>query len=123
MDLLINLIANNITQLLIKLFLVPAIAVLLVFIIQAIWLKFKKGDTPFPVKSKLVLLNSIILVAIIINLYWFLIIKFNGIYVFSWSLFPYRLNNIYLMLSPLFVSYIALVILYYKTQSKIKKLI
>ena len=117
----IDLITTSAIQIILRIILLPAITVLLVFIVHAIWLKIDKEDLPFTLHSKMVLLKSIILIAASINLYWLLIIKFNGLYLFTWNIFSYKLNNIYLMLSPLFISYVVLVIMYFRTQSKIKK--
>jgi len=122
-EIFISLLLGNSMDFFIKLTVIPLVSLLLVFVVQAIWMKFEKGKFPYIMHSKIALLNSIIVVAVIINLYWFLLIKFNGLYVFTWNLFPYKFTNIYLLLSPLFVSYLMLIILYFSTQSKIKKLI
>jgi len=122
-EIFIGLLLSSSKDFFIKLIVIPLVTFLLVFIVQAIWMKFEKGKLPYIIHSKIALLNSIIVVAVVVNLYWFVLIKFNGIYIFTWNLFPYNFTNIYLMLCPLFVSYIMLVILYFSTQSTIKKLI
>jgi hypothetical protein len=122
-EIFISLLLGSSKDFFIKLIVIPLVSLLLVFVVQAIWMKFDKGKLPYIMHSKIALLNSIIVVAVIINLYWFVLIKFNGLYVFTWNLFQYKVTNIYLLLSPLFVSYLMLVVLYFSTQSKIKKLI
>ena len=122
-EIFIGLLLDSSRDFFIKLTVIPLVSLLLVFVVQAIWMKFDKGKLPYIMHSKIALINSIIVVAVIINLYWFILIKFNGIYIFTWNLFPYNFTNIYLMLCPLFLSYLMLMILYFSTQSTIKKLI
>lgn len=122
-EIFIGLLSNNLALFLTKLIVLPVVALMLVLSVQIIWLKIDKGKMPYLIHSKLVFLKSVILVAVFVNLYWFILIKFNGLFIFTWNQFPYDFTNIYFLLSPLMVTYVLLVFLYFNTQSKIKKLI
>lgn len=119
-DKFINLLTSSTTQLLFRIAILPVITILMLVIVNTIWLKVEKRKLPFFVHTKIVWLKSIVFTAICINIYWLAVIKFNGLYLFTWSSFSFQLNSIYLRLSPLFITYILLVAMYFRTQSKIK---
>ena len=120
-DIFIDLIIYKPIQLALKLLVIPGLSLLLVYITQGIWLKLSKAKKDYEVHTRLILLNSIQLVVVLLNVYWFFIIKYNGPYVFTWDSFDMALTNIYLMLSPIFLTYIILLVLFLNTQTKIKK--
>ena len=123
MDFFVNLIISEISMFYIKLLVFPFLALLLLYIVYIIWLKIEKVKLPFIVHSKLVLLKSISLTILLYNLYWILIIKSNGILLFTWGGFSINRTNILVMLFPVILGYFTLLYFYFKTQSQIKKLL
>ena len=75
-----------------------------VYFFDAIQL-IKTDDTfDFKTKTQLVRLNSCIVSLLLINLYWFFYIKFNGLIRFNWNQFMFDNTNIYFSILPLLLS-------------------
>lgn len=123
MDFFFNLIISEFSLFYLKLLAFPFLALLLLYFVYVIWLKFETIKLPFLVHSKLVLLKSISLTIVLYNLYWIFLIKSNGILLFTWGGFSINRTNILVMLSPVILGYITLLYIYFKTQSQIKKLL
>ena len=117
----LELYSNSISNYLLRLVFTPLIAIIIMQIIKAVILNFSEKDLPLIIRHKLGSLSSLIVTLFVINALWFVIIKINGFYSLSWHKFEFRLTNTYITLFPLLSAYIALITLYFITESKIKK--
>lgn len=122
-DVFFNLWVSDFFTWLIKLLALSVSVLVVICFIYIIWLKIEKTKKPFPVHTKKVFLKSIILTTVIYNIFWFMVLKFNGMYVFEWNKFEMKLNNTYFLILPVFISYLLLAILFFATKSRIKKLV
>tara|TARA_B100000902_G_scaffold300702_1_gene288335 strand:+ start:159 stop:545 length:387 start_codon:yes stop_codon:yes gene_type:complete len=59
---------------------------------------------------------------IVLNIYWFLLLYFNGLTKINFN-FLFSLDNLYLQLMPLFLCNIIIVIIYTNTKNKINNLL
>jgi len=107
----------------IKLIALTASVLFVLYLVYITWLKAEKTKKPFPVHSKKVFLKAIILTTVIYNIFWFLVLKYNGMYVFEWNKFEMKLSNTYFLILPILISYLILAILFFLTKSRIKKLV
>jgi hypothetical protein len=120
---LINLLITDTAQYIIKLILLPLFSFILVYLTYVIWLNIAKVKQPFILHSKYVFLKSIIIATILINIYWFFVIRYNGLFLFTWSKFKWEITNIYFMLLPLILAYSILAIMFIRTKFKIKNIL
>lgn len=122
-DFFSNLIVSDLRIFFLRLFLLPISTILLTYIISVIWLKIDKGNVDFIIHSKLVLIRSVIATVFIFNLFWVYVIKSNGIYLFVWTdILDYK-SSIVFRLLPLILSYTMLLLLFFRIQNQIKKLL
>jgi hypothetical protein len=120
-DFFINLLVDSIMILSLKIFIVIITSILLSYLFKSIWLQFIDSNIPFTIQADIIYLKSIIIVVLLLNIYLILIVKLNGVYLFTLNKFPISLNNIYFLISPYILSIIIMVLLFFKTFSKIKK--
>ena len=118
---LFELYSNSPINYILKLVLIPLIAILGMIILKALVISFYGKELPFVFRSKLSSLISLILTLFIVNAIWFYVIKTNGFFSFSWNKLDMRLTNTYVALFPLFLTYICLVSIYFITESKLIK--
>ena len=123
MDFFVNLLIGKMVSFYLKLILMTAFTLVLLYIIYVIMLKVRKPTVALTVDTKLTLLNSISITIVLYNIFWLYIIYSNGVYMFNWAQLAISKNNIYFMLSPIFSGYFALLFLYFRTESQIKKLL
>lgn len=123
MDYFVNLLIGKLFIFYVKLFLFPALSLVLLYFVYVISLKIVKSKMPLGVHIKLLLLRSISITIVLYNIIWLYIIFSNGVMMFNWSQFTFNRNNIYLMLTPAFTGYILLLYIYFRTQKQIKKLL
>ncbi len=108
---------------LVKLLVLCLSVLLIVYLIYTIWLQIEKSKQKYVLHVKYVFLKTIILVTILFNIFWFLVLKFNGMYVFAWKQFDLNMTNTYFLIFPILLSYIILAVLFFISLSKIKKII
>ncbi len=123
MDFFVNLLIGKIVSFYLKLILMPAFTLVILYIIYVIMLKVRKPTVALTVDSKLTLLKSISITIVLYNIFWLYVIYTNGVYMFNWAQLSFSKNNIYFMLSPILSGYLVLLFLYFRTQSQIKKLL
>ena len=100
----VNLRISDLYYFLFKIVLLPVICMMLVALIQMIWLALSSSGEALPLFVGKVRIKSIVFAAVILCMYWPLLIYFNGLHVFEWTKFPYSWNNTYVMLTPLLLS-------------------
>ena len=65
---------------------------------------------------------SSIIVVLLLNIYWYFLIRLNGLNKFDWS-FTYELSNIYIQLSPFILTNGILIYIYFKSKEKLNSII
>jgi hypothetical protein len=121
MDFFTNLLIKELNVFWVKLMLIPFSVLFFLYITQIIVLKLLKQEIQWNVHRRISLLISIFITLVVYNLFWILIIRNNGVDIFHWSGFYLTRNNIYLMLSPYFLGYLLLFLVYLRTEGQIKK--
>jgi hypothetical protein len=121
MEFFVNLLIGNLSSFYLKMIIMPLCTMVLLYTVYIIMLKIKKPNMSFSVDSKLTLLMSISITTVLYNVFWLYVLYSNGVYLFNWSEMTFSKNNIYIMLVPLLLGYLVLIILYFRTQSQIKR--
>lgn len=106
-----------------KCLLIPALSLLLWYMVYMLWLKLSKRNQPYPVHVKIINAKSAIFAIGLLSIYFSVLIYFNGIDLFTWGQFPVNIGNIYFLLLPLIISYIALIVIYFNAKNSIHKLL
>ena len=123
-DFFFSLLVPNIKVLMFKLILIPIFFILLTYLTNIIWLSISDAKKlSLPLHASFTMLKSLITSIIILNIYWGLLIKFNGLYLFNWKEFTFSLTNIYILITPFLLTLGCLIFLFIKTQTKIKNAI
>jgi hypothetical protein len=122
-DYLFDIRPDTVLIILLRLFILPIAALILVGLLQLILLRTEKKESPFPVRLKFTLMRSIIIAYILMNVYWFYFIKFNGTEVFHWHNFSFSLHNTYLSVLPILLTLLMLIVLFFRARTSINKLI
>lgn len=84
---------------------------------------YKEEKQPFTLTWKFSFLKSIIFYVLLFSVYFFFLIKINGIHWFDWMKFPLNLNNIYFLISPEILIFLGAIALFYYQKFQINKLI
>lgn len=121
MEFFVNLLIGNLSSFYLKMIIMPLCTMVLLYTVYIIMLKIKKPNMSFSVDSKLTLLMSISITTVLYNVFWLYVLYSNWVYLFNWSEMTFSKNNIYIMLVPLLLGYLVLIILYFRTQSQIKR--
>ena len=121
--LLFDLLIQNKVVFLSKLILIPSIVILLVWLVNLALVRLIKMNLTFKIDIKYSWLISCTVATIFMNLFFYFLIKLNGVILFDWGYFAWSFNNIYVMLLPYILAYIMPIILFFVTENQIKKLI
>ena len=117
-QILLDLYPNEILTWVIRLILIPVISLVLVWGLHILLARFESDEFPILFKRRLALNKSIIITLFLISVYWFILIRINGVSVFDWGSFPFSLMNVYLALTPLLLTQIGLIVWYFKNNQK-----
>ena len=85
--------------------------------------KFRKSNDYFEIEFSKNTLISLIITVILFNVYFFVLIKLNGTFIFTWNRFPINTTNIYFQLLPQLITYLGLAYFFLVEKQKMKKLI
>ena len=123
-EIFLKLITNDSEQLAIRFLIVPVF--LLVYYFLLIFFTRKKPSAEildnFLINYQFSKIYSSIIVVLLLNIYWYFLIRLNGLEKFDWS-FTYELSNIYLQLSPFILTNVILIYIYFKSKEKLNSII
>lgn len=119
-----DLLFKSTADFLIKLVLIPGSAFLLYYLVLLIINKVLKKDVKLNF-FEFFHCNSVyatIIVTVLFNIYFFFLIKYNGVYLFDWSYFDFNTNSIYFLLIPQIITYLGIVYFFVRSLRNFKKL-
>lgn len=123
-EIFLKLIINDSEQLAIRFLIVPVF--LLVYYFLLIFFTRRKPSAEildnFLINYQFSKIYSSIIVVLLLNIYWYFLIRLNGLEKFDWS-FTYELSNIYLQLSPFILTNVILIYIYFKSKEKLNSII
>jgi len=124
-DIFLKLIVNDLNSLLIKFLIVPVIFIFYYFVLL-FFSRRKISSTlkldNFIVSHQFSKIYSCCFSVLILNAYWYFLLRFNGLNKFDWS-FTYEITNIYLQLSPFLLANLLLIYIYVKSKDKLNNII
>lgn len=106
-DLLFNVLYISSWMYISKMIVVPLFTFLIYWLISIIFFKIFKLNERFEFKYFKTRLIVLIATVVVFNVYFFFLVRSNGVYLFNWSSFPFTKENIYFLLLPQIISYIA----------------
>ena len=123
-EIFLKLITNDSEQLAIRFLIVPVF--LLVYYFLLIFFTRRKPSVEildnFLINYQFSKIYSSIIVVLLLNIYWYFLIRLNGLDKFDWS-FTYEISNIYLQLSPFILTNVILIYIYFKSKEKLNSII
>tara|TARA_B100000927_G_scaffold273670_1_gene252300 strand:+ start:2493 stop:2870 length:378 start_codon:yes stop_codon:yes gene_type:complete len=123
-EIFLKLITNDSEQLAIRFLIVPVF--LLVYYFLLIFFTRRKPSAEildnFLINYQFSKIYSSIIVVLLLNIYWYFLIRLNGLDKFDWS-FTYEISNIYLQLSPFILTNVILIYIYFKSKEKLNSII
>ena len=123
-EIFLKLITNDSEQLAIRFLIVPVF--LLVYYFLLIFFTRRKPSAEildnFLINYQFSKIYSSIIVVLLLNIYWYFLIRLNGLNKFDWS-FTYEISNIYLQLSPFILTNVILIYIYFKSKEKLNSII
>ena len=126
-DFFFDLILKDKNLLILRFVLFPVITLLIYYINLIIFSRKEYVDdtvlkSNFLINIQFSRFYSLISTLLILNIYWFLLLYFNGLSKISFG-FSFNLENLYLHLTPLLLSNIIIIIIYTNTKNKINNLL
>ena len=126
-DFFFDLILKDKNLLILRFILFPVITLLIYYINLIIfsrkeYIKDSVLKSNFLINIQFSRFFSLISTLLILNIYWFLLLYFNGLSKISFD-FSFNLENLYLHLTPLLLSNIIIIIIYTNTKNKINNLL
>ena len=124
-EIFLKIVVNNSNDLALKFLLVPF--TLLVYYFLLLFFSRRKLSKSLNIDNFLInhqfsKIYSSIFCVFLLNIYWYFLLRLNGINKLDWS-FSYDLTNIYLQLLPFIFTNIVLIYIYIKSKEKINNLI
>jgi hypothetical protein len=119
-ELFFELYPRAITTWFIRLAIIPIFFLLVAWIIHVIWCKFDDKEIIAPIRRRIAMNKSLALTIVLTNIYWFLVVRYNGWDMFSWNAFNLDLRNVYLAITPLVATYSILIYWFYANNQRIK---
>ena len=124
-EIFLKIVVNNSDDLALKFLIVPF--VLLVYYFLLLFFTRRKVSKSlnidnFLINHQFAKIYSSICCVLLLNIYWYFLLRLNGINKLDWS-FTYDLSNIYLQLLPFILANAILIYIYIKSKEKINNLI
>tara|TARA_B100000767_G_C19508570_1_gene427366 strand:+ start:273 stop:653 length:381 start_codon:yes stop_codon:yes gene_type:complete len=124
-EIFLKISVNNSNDLALKFLIVPF--TLLVYYFLLLFFSRRKLSKSLNIDNFLInhqfsKIYSSIFCVFLLNIYWYFLLRLNGINKLDWS-FSYDLTNIYLQLLPFIFTNIVLIYIYIKSKEKINNLI
>lgn len=124
-EIFLKIVVNNSNDLALKFLIAPFI--LLVYYFSLLFFSRRKVSKSLKIDNFLInhqfaKIYSSIFCVFLLNIYWYLLLRLNGINKLDWS-FSYDITNIYLQLLPFILTNIVLIYIYIKSKEKINNLI
>ena len=124
-DIFLKIVVSNSNDLALKFLIVPCM--LLVYYFLLLFFTRRKVSKSLNIDNFLInhqfsKIYSSILCVFLLNIYWYFLLRLNGINKLDWS-FTYDLSNIYLQLLPFILANAILIYIYIKSKEKINNLI
>ena len=126
-DFFFDLILKDKNLLILRFILFPVITLLIYYINLIVFSRKEYVDdsvlkSNFLINIQFSRFYSLLSTLLILNIYWFLLLYFNGLSKISFE-FSFNLENLYLHLTPLLLSNIIIIIIYTNTKNKINNLL
>lgn len=119
-ELLFELYPRDITIWLLRLAIMPVLFMVVAWLTHIIWGIFEEKELATPIRRRITLNKSLILTIVLLNVYWFFIVRLNGWDMFFWKTFTFDLRNVYFALVPLITTYGILIYWFYANNLRIK---
>ena len=123
-EIFLKLITNDSEQLAIRFLIVPVFLLVYYFLLISFTRRKPSSEIldNFLINYQFSKIYSSIIVVLLLNIYWYFLIRLNGLEKFDWS-FTYELSNIYLQLSPFILTNVILIYIYFKSKEKLNSII
>lgn len=124
-EIFLKIVVDNANDLALKFLLVPFL--LLIYYFFLLFFSRRKSSKSLNIDNFLInhqfsKINSCIVCVCLLIIYWYFLIRLNGINNLDWS-FTYDISNIYLQLLPFVLANVVLIYIYIKSKEKINNLI
>jgi len=119
-ELFFELYPHDITIWLLRLAIMPLLFIVITWVTHIIWGIFEEKEMPSPIRRRLTLNKSLVLTVVLLNIYWFFIVRLNGWDMFYWESFNFELRNVYFALVPLLLTYGILIYWFYENNNRLK---
>lgn len=119
-ELLFELYPRDFKIWLLRMAIIPLFFMMVAWLTHIIWGFFEEKELVAPLRRRITMNKSLILTILLLNTYWFFIIRLNGCDMFSWTTFTYELRNVYFALVPLTATYAILIYWFYTNNLRIK---